>query len=187
MAKRGYESQKTGQKVDDLLDKIDNLNVPEWALQESKPSYTAQEVHALPEYTFIPKMTSDLVNDRGFITQESDPTVPSWAKQPSKPGYTAQEVGALPSDTPLFSGDYNDLRNKPTIPTVPENVSAFNNDAGYLTDEDMGGEIMPPSKSCKASRTPSMTLALSAVVQMQVLLPTRSHKQASLRVTFHKG
>lgn len=32
-----------------------------------------------------------------------------------------------------FSGDYNDLTNKPTIPTVPTNVSAFNNDAGYLT------------------------------------------------------
>lgn len=32
-----------------------------------------------------------------------------------------------------FSGDYNDLSNKPTIPVVPTNVSAFNNDAGYLT------------------------------------------------------
>lgn len=32
-----------------------------------------------------------------------------------------------------FSGDYNDLTNTPTIPTVPTNVSAFNNDAGYLT------------------------------------------------------
>ena len=33
----------------------------------------------------------------------------------------------------LFSGDYNDLVNPPTIPTVPTNVSAFNNDAGYIT------------------------------------------------------
>ncbi|MBR3550709.1 MAG: hypothetical protein IKO09_01765, partial [Bacteroidales bacterium] len=32
-----------------------------------------------------------------------------------------------------FSGDYNDLTNTPTIPTVPTDVSAFNNDAGYLT------------------------------------------------------
>ena len=32
-----------------------------------------------------------------------------------------------------FSGDYNDLTNTPTIPTVPTNVSAFTNDAGYLT------------------------------------------------------
>lgn len=31
------------------------------------------------------------------------------------------------------SGSYNDLSDKPTIPTVPTNVSAFTNDAGYLT------------------------------------------------------
>lgn len=31
------------------------------------------------------------------------------------------------------TNDYNDLINKPTIPTVPTNVSAFTNDAGYLT------------------------------------------------------
>lgn len=35
--------------------------------------------------------------------------------------------------TVATSGDYNDLSNKPTIPTVPTNVSAFTNDAGYLT------------------------------------------------------
>ena len=33
----------------------------------------------------------------------------------------------------LFSGDYNDLANPPIIPTVPTNVSAFTNDAGYIT------------------------------------------------------
>ena len=32
-----------------------------------------------------------------------------------------------------FSGSYNDLTDKPTIPTVPTNVSAFVNDAGYIT------------------------------------------------------
>ena len=50
---------------------------------------------------------------------ETDPTVPSWAKQANKPTYTAAEVGALPAST--------------VIPTVPTNVSAFTNDAGYLT------------------------------------------------------
>lgn len=34
-----------------------------------------------------------------------------------------------------LTGNYNNLENKPTIPTVPTNVSAFNNDAGYLTQE----------------------------------------------------
>lgn len=51
--------------------------------------------------------------------EETDPTVPAWAKKANKPTYTAQEVGALPADT--------------VIPTVPTKVSAFTNDAGYLT------------------------------------------------------
>ena len=32
-----------------------------------------------------------------------------------------------------FSGDYNDLTNTPDIPTVPANLSAFTNDASYLS------------------------------------------------------
>ena len=32
-----------------------------------------------------------------------------------------------------FSGDYNDLANKPIIPTVPSALSAFANDVGYLS------------------------------------------------------
>ena len=45
----------------------------------------------------IPTKTSDLINDDGFISTETDPTVSAWAKEPTKPNYTAQEVGALPS------------------------------------------------------------------------------------------
>lgn len=47
----------------------------------------------------IPQYTSELENDSGFITNETDPTVPAWAKEPTKPTYTAEEVGALPSNT----------------------------------------------------------------------------------------
>ena len=32
-----------------------------------------------------------------------------------------------------FSGDYNDLTNKPVIPEVPSALSAFANDVGYLS------------------------------------------------------
>ena len=32
-----------------------------------------------------------------------------------------------------FSGDYNELKNKPTIPTIPTDVSVFNNDVEYVT------------------------------------------------------
>jgi hypothetical protein len=85
---------------------------------------------------------------------ETDPTVPAWAKAANKPTYTASEVGALPSTTTIpttlagltedathrvvtdaekaawdaksnFSGSYNDLTNKPTIPSI----------AGLATEE----------------------------------------------------
>ncbi len=36
------------------------------------------------------------IKERGYLTEEADPTVPAWAKQPTKPAYTAAEVGALP-------------------------------------------------------------------------------------------
>lgn len=43
--------------------------------------------------------------------------------------------------TVATTGDYDDLTNKPTIPTVPTNVSDFNNDAGYLTShQDISGK-----------------------------------------------
>lgn len=80
--------------------------------------------------------------------EETDPTVPELAKEEEKPTYTAEEVGALPSTTVIpsklseltaddehetvtkeekqawnnksdFSGNYEDLQGKPTIPTVP--------------------------------------------------------------------
>lgn len=54
----------------------------------------------------------------GISTEETDPTVPDWAKEPNKPTYTAEEVGALPNNTVLFSGNYDDLENKPIIPDV---------------------------------------------------------------------
>ncbi len=52
----------------------------------------------------IPTVISELYNDSGYLTSETDPTVPSWAKQSTKPTYTAAEVGALP-DTTVISDE----------------------------------------------------------------------------------
>ena len=50
---------------------------------------------------------------------ESDPTVPSWAKQSSKPSYSYSEISGTPTlATVATSGSYNDLTDKPTIPTI---------------------------------------------------------------------
>ena len=89
----------------------------------------------------VPTKVSDLNNDSGFITgyTETDPTVPSWAKQSTKPSYTASEVGALPDST--------------VIPTVPTNVSAFNNDANYVSSNNTvaiySGSSAPSSSTGK--------------------------------------
>lgn len=79
----------------------------------------------------IPSKTSELTNDSGFITSytESDPI---FSSSPSA-NITSQDILNW-NNKSNFSGSYNDLTDKPTIPTVPTNVSAFTNDAGYLTE-----------------------------------------------------
>jgi hypothetical protein len=74
----------------------------------------------------IKNAVDDYLANNPIEIDEIDPTVSEWAKQPTKPSYTASEVGALPADT--------------VIPTIPDNVSAFHNDAGYLTEhQDLTG------------------------------------------------
>lgn len=74
--------------------------VPAWAKAEEKPTYTAEEVGALPDTTKIPKNLSDLQDDSEHRTV-TDTEKQSWDNK---------------SD---FSGNYEDLQGKPTIPTVP--------------------------------------------------------------------
>ena len=60
-----------------------------------------------------------------------------WGDAGAKALATAEAVAAKADAASLAavatSGKYADLKNKPTIPTVPTKVSAFTNDAGYLT------------------------------------------------------
>lgn len=55
--------------------------VPDWAKEPQKPSYTAQEVGALPAGTKIPAKTSDLSNDSGFITKSVADLVNYYTKK----------------------------------------------------------------------------------------------------------
>lgn len=49
--------------------------VPDWAKQPEKPTYTAEEVGALPDNTKIPTKTSELENDSGFLNSPPTPEV----------------------------------------------------------------------------------------------------------------
>lgn len=77
--------------VDQAIEAIPTPDVS-GQIQEHNTSETAhQDIR-----TAIPTKVSELTNDSGYLTTESDPTVPGWAKSPSKPTYTAAEVGARP-------------------------------------------------------------------------------------------
>ena len=70
----------------------------------------------------IPTKTSDLTNDSGFITgyTETDPTVPSHVKNITQANITNW------NNKSEFSGNYNDLTNKPTIPSEVTETTVSN-------------------------------------------------------------
>lgn len=100
--------------------------VPAWAKEANKPTYNYSEIVNTPTIPAVPTNVSAFTNDVGYITTytETDPQFNAWDKN----------YNDLTNKPVLFDGDYNSLTNQPTIPTVPTNVSAFMNDAGYLTE-----------------------------------------------------
>ncbi|MBO5122888.1 MAG: hypothetical protein J6B99_06970 [Oscillospiraceae bacterium] len=101
-------------------------NVPNVATNDQTPTYTAASAPAA--------LTSGekLSNAFGKITAAISALITHLAD--SVRHVTAAERNAWNGKS-NFSGSYNDLTNKPTIPTVPTKVSAFDNDKGYLTRE----------------------------------------------------
>lgn len=85
----------------------------------------------------VPTKTSDLTNDSNFVVDanyvHTDANFTTTEKNKLAGIASGAEVN-VQSDWNATSGDALIL-NKPTIPTVPTNVSAFTNDAGYLTAE----------------------------------------------------
>lgn len=61
--------QAVSEAVETVLESEQDPTVPAWAKQPVKPAYTAAEVGALPDDTFVPEKTSDLINDVPFYTK----------------------------------------------------------------------------------------------------------------------
>lgn len=90
--------------------------------------YTKTEANEafLPKTTTIPTKTSELTNDSGFIT-----SIPEEYVTNTEMTAYAQPKGDYALKSELFSKSYNDLTDKPTIPT---NTSELTNDSGFITE-----------------------------------------------------
>ena len=123
-------------------------------------------VSDIPE---VPTNVSAFQNDAGYITDagvtsfngsSGDVTyTPPVTKVNNKTGAVtlgASDVGALPDTTP--------------IPTVPTNISAFNNDAGYLTSET---DPTVPSWA-KAANKPSYTASEVGALPSDTAIPSKT-------------
>lgn len=90
----------------------------------------------------LDSIEEDILAEKTTETAQAEPVTPTPTPVGTEtdPVFTASPAHGISASNITnwnnksdFSGSYNDLTNKPTIPTVPTNVSAFNNDAGYLT------------------------------------------------------
>ena len=92
----------------------------------NKPLSAAQGValKALINAITVPTKTSELTNDSGFLTSETDPTVPSWAKQSTKPSYSKSEVGL---------GNVDNVKQYSASNPPPYPVTSVNGQTGVVT------------------------------------------------------
>lgn len=138
-----YVKEKVDEVVGDVSEKFNTLEKIE---DEVYKKVDKVEGKGLSTNDFTDAEKTKLASALTSYT-ETDPTVPAWAKADKKPTYTASEVGALPNTTVIpttlaglaedathrvvtdeekaawnaksnFSGSYNDLTNKPTIPNI---------------------------------------------------------------------
>lgn len=104
-----------GQKIDTTYEKIADASNVHTSLQNSINNLSSSK--------------------QDKLTFDSTPTADSPNPVTSGGVKTALDKKADTSSlkTVATSGSYNDLTDRPTIPTMPTKVSAFTNDAGYLT------------------------------------------------------
>ena len=84
--------------------------------------------------------------------------------------------------TVATSGSYNDLSDKPVIPTVPTNVSAFTNDAGYLTEHQSLDNYYNKTQTDNllAGKQHTLTAGANITIENNVISATGSGEPADL-------
>lgn len=87
-----------------------------------------------------------------------------------------------------FSGNYNDLTNKPTIPTVPTNISSFTNDVGYLTEhQDITGKEDKTNKTTTINNESTNTQYPSAKAVYDYVEGLNTYSTDEVRIGTYEG
>lgn len=111
---------------------IKSSELADWVKQQNKPTYTAEEVGALPANTKIPSKTSDLQNDSGFLTKIPDNYLFGTDKTLSASGKAADAKATGDKITELSA----DISNK-----LNKNQGSEN--SGKIAGINESGDIVP--------------------------------------------
>lgn len=138
--------------VQSSLNKADSALQPndlaDWVKAEEKPMYTADEVGALPDSTEIPSELSDLNEDANhrLVTDTEKAT---WNAKSN------------------FSGSYNDLTNKPTIPSIAGLASTTYVDEAVKNKVDKdGNKVLSTNDYTTAEKNKLANIAAGAEVNV---------------------
>ena len=112
-------------KIDEALDKINNIGEGDFSTLATKEELNKLnkelEIHTHEEYATkeeVPTKISELENDKKYLTKIPSEYVTET--ELNSKGYLTehQDISHLATKKELFSKDYNDLTNKPTIPSI---------------------------------------------------------------------
>ena len=140
---------------------IKSSELADWVKQQNKPTYTAEEVGALPADTKIPSKTSDLQNDSGFLTKIPDNYLSGTDKTLSAPGKAA-DAKAVGKITDSLKED---------LSTKITKFYASSQGETHITDSDNGKiqDMMIYGKSSQdGTPTPENPVEIKSVVNPTV-------------------
>ena len=145
------------------------------------------KLNALPTNEQLSQELGDKANSADLAEVA---TSGSYNDLSDKPTIPAAQVQSDWNESDTTSKAY--IKNKPTIPTVPTNVSAFNNDAGYITASDVAAKQDKMSIVQVASGTTAINAAINTYYEvtgevgtMAITLPTPTDISKVASVVIH--
>jgi hypothetical protein len=126
------ENQVRRVKLSEIVVDETDPTVPAWAKQANPPSYSAEDVGALPADTFIPTKVSQLTNDSNYQSEDKvDGKIATVvAKIPTK-------ASQLINDSNYQSESKVDGKVATAVAKIPTKVSQLTNDSDYATRREL--------------------------------------------------